>query len=183
MHFVYINIDPLWYYRKERHDWLPQNTTRRLKITSCLPLFAIKNRCKISLYKHSREMQRTVDPTLCRATCCGGVTNIWNDRVIQRELAHAHAVKLQPLLRRATDSVNTESARDSFGLRLVQTSSSTFSLLCSCVCATCFNANMPFYIIIHYFSDVQNNVCNVLHYYCFINTMLLSRSVSIGTET
>lgn len=48
-------------------------------------LFAIKNRYKISLYKCTREMQHVVNPAPYRASYCSGVTNIWKDRIIQRD--------------------------------------------------------------------------------------------------
>lgn len=72
----------LWYgtaiiwnscYKTGRQDWMR------------FSLFAIKNRYKISLYKYTREMQHVVNPSPTqKASNCGGVTNIWKDRIIQR---------------------------------------------------------------------------------------------------
>lgn len=86
----------------------------------CFPLFAIKNRYKISLYKYTREMQHAVNPTRCRATYCSGVTNIWKDRVIQRDGAFTYTptakLQVQP-----SSQVNRTSGTQSYSDRLPPT--------------------------------------------------------------
>lgn len=55
----------------------------------CFPLFAIKNRYKISLYKYTREMQHAVNPTRCRALTAVE-SQTYGRTESYRETVHSH---------------------------------------------------------------------------------------------
>lgn len=65
-------------------------------------------------------MQHAVNPTRCRATYCSGVTNIWKDRVIQRDGAFTYTptakLQVQP-----SSQVNRTSGTQSYSDRLPPT--------------------------------------------------------------
>lgn len=83
-------------------------TAARGELLMYFLLFAIKNRYKISLYKYTREMQHVVNPTPYRASYCSGVTNIWKDRIIQRDDALTCTPRMQLEQLSYKDDLTTE---------------------------------------------------------------------------
>lgn len=104
---------------------------------TCFPLFAIKNRCMISLYKYSREYgPHPVQSNLLR----------WSHKHLERQESHAHTrthptVKLQQSSEGAGLGGNTlRAVRVSLGVATCLNSlvlkPPVFVLFRSCVCAT-----------------------------------------------
>lgn len=116
---------------------------RRDGASTCFPLFAIKNRCKISLYKYSREMQRCGPHPLQRTLLQWSREHLERQSYEERACARIHTPASESAAVLCGGSAEHVAARGPLGLQLDLTCWCFIDVLIQNTFNFPFNANMP----------------------------------------